>query len=170
MPATQHSSAWLSLPYTNGLEYVVDAPSRPAGHDLAPGLLRNPFGRRQDAPVRARLGLEPLEVVNLVPHVLLGPGREARLGGCHQVPVRGWELGEAHALAVFDDGARGAPQVDVDAVAVVHAQLAAGDHEDAVLEAGDMGGPVGGAAAQQARGGVGYGQAGEGGAAGGAEI
>ena len=49
------------------------------------------------------------------------------------------QRGKPYALAVLDDRSAGAMQVDVDVVTFMHAELAAFDDEDAVLDASDVG-------------------------------
>lgn len=49
------------------------------------------------------------------------------------------QRGKPYARAVLDDRSAGAMQVDVDVVTFMHAELAAFDDEDAVLDASDVG-------------------------------
>lgn len=77
------------------------------------------------------------------------------------------QRGKPYALAVLDDRSASAVQIDVDVVTFVHAQLAAFNDEDAVLDAGDVCWAGDSATEEERRGDVVDGDAGEGGGCGG---
>jgi len=82
--------------------------------------------RGKHAPIGAVLGLQPLEVVDLIPLVL------DLLIGLKDISF--WQRRESHVLAVLDDGPAGAEEVDVAGMTFVHAELATRDDDDAVLD------------------------------------
>lgn len=61
----------LSLDKLDCMQDILERPTRPAGHDLRPDFFRNGVVRTQQTPVRARLGLDPLEVLDLAPAVFV---------------------------------------------------------------------------------------------------
>ena len=61
----------LSLGYSDRAQDIIQRPARPARNNLRPYFLRNGILGIQQAPVRTGLGLDPLEVFDLTPAVLV---------------------------------------------------------------------------------------------------
>lgn len=61
----------LSLDQLDSMQNIIERPTRPAGNDLRPDLLRHRSAWIQETPVWAGLGLDPFEVFDLAPAVLV---------------------------------------------------------------------------------------------------
>lgn len=53
------------------MQNVIEGPTRPAGNDLRPDFLGHRIAWIQETPVWAGLGLDPFEVFDLAPAVLV---------------------------------------------------------------------------------------------------
>lgn len=135
--------------YADLMQDLLDALTRLSRDHLPPNRLFQHLGTRQSCPIGALASLEPLEIINLIPLVILlgvvvgslcseSALWQSRCGNDSETYVAFRYRCKTHACTILNDGVACAVHINVYIFTLVNTHLSCYNNNDAVRNPGDV--------------------------------